>query len=194
MDILQTLVFDNGTRMTKAGFAGDDSPRIVFPSLVGHRRNSGIMVGMGSRDPYVGYEAESKRFMLTLNHPIEQGIHPVLLTEAPFNTKINRERMTEIMFEKFNVPAMHVATQAVLSLFANGRTIGIVLDSGECVTHIVPIYEGHVLPHAISRLDIGGRDLSKVPVVMNLAMKQFEGTFRKGNDVQVLAQLKEATT
>ncbi|WMV26720.1 hypothetical protein MTR67_020105, partial [Solanum verrucosum] len=185
MDI-QTLVIDCGSRMTKAGFAGDDSPRAIFPSIVGRPRHTGIMVEMGGKTSYVGDQALGRRIFLSRNYPIEEGVvrnwddmekiwhhtfyhelrvspaeHPVLLTEAPFNPKPNREKMTQVMFETFNVPAMYVENQAVLSLLANGRTNGIVVDSGDTVSHTIPVYEGHAISDAISLLNLGGCHLTQ---------------------------------
>ena len=87
--------------------------------------------------------------------------HNVMLTEAPMNPKENREKMAQIMFETFNVPGLYIAIQAVLSLYSAGKFTGIVADSGDGVTHFVPIFDGYSLPHAVIRLDLAGRDLTE---------------------------------
>ena len=143
------------------------------------------MADIARNNVYVGGEAQNRRDILNLTYPIEHGIvtnwddmeliwhytfnselkvapeqRPVLLTEAPLNPKAKREKMVEIMFETFKTPAMYVAIPAVLAFYVTGRTTGIVLDSGEGVTHTVPILDGCALSHAIIRLDLGGKDLT----------------------------------
>ena len=180
------VVIDNGSGLVKAGFSGEEAPRSVFPSIVGRPKVPGIMVGTEKKDVLIGQEAQEKRGILVMKHPIEQGVinnwddmekvwhhtfynelrispeeHNVLLTEAPLNPKNNRERITQIMFEVFNTPGMYIAIQAVMSLYSAGKTTGVVLDSGDGVSHFVPIYEGYAFPHAIIRVNLAGRDLTE---------------------------------
>merc|ERR1712199_51619 len=139
------IVIDNGSGMMKAGCSGEDAPKVTFSSVVGYPKQKTALVGT-DKDYYIGEEAQQKR--------------GILLTEAPINPKDNRERMTQIMFETFNARRFYVAIQAVLSLYASGRTTGVVVDCGDGVSHTVPIYEGYSMPHAIQRINLAGRDLT----------------------------------
>jgi actin len=160
------VVIDNGSGVIKAGMSGDNQPTVKFPSIVGKPKGAGI-IGGNQKDEYIGDEAQKLRGVLNLSYPIASGIvtewelmnkvweycfanelrvdaseHRVLLTEAPLNPKANREKMTEVMFETHNVQGLYIAIQAVLSLYSQGRTTGIVCDSGDGVSHTVPVYEG----------------------------------------------------
>merc|ERR1712080_254792 len=96
------------------------------------------------------------------------GDHYFLLTEPPLNTPENREYTAEIMFESFNVPGLYIAVQAVLSLAASWtkrqvgeRTLtGVVIDSGDGVTHVIPVAEGYVIGSCIKHIPIAGRSIT----------------------------------
>lgn len=182
------VVIDVGTGYTKAGVAGEEEPRVVMPSTVGYPKHEATMPGEESylKEFYVGRDATNMRGVLKLKWPLERGIiedfdsweklisftyynelgihpdeRPVLLTEAAFSPHKNRETMAEIMFETFDVPALYVETQTLLSLYASGNTTGLVIDSGEGVTHIVPVNQSFLLRHAIKRMNIAGRDVNR---------------------------------
>lgn len=137
-------------------------------------------------EAYIGSIAQQNRGILRLSHPIEHGVvtnwedmekiwnhtftndlkaspedHPLLITEAPLNPRKNRDRMCQIMFEGLGVPCVYVSIQAVLSLYASGRTTGVVVDVGDGTSHVVPVYEGFSLPTSVKRMDIAGRDITE---------------------------------
>lgn len=100
--------------------------------------------------------------------------HPIILTEPPLNTPENREYLAEIMFETFNVPSMYIGVQAILAICAswqskdqqNKSLTGCVVDSGAGVTHIIPVYDGSVIPSAIKHIPIAGGDITKFVLEM----------------------------
>jgi len=182
----ECVVIDNGSGMMKAGFQGEESPSIIFPSIIG-RAKYDAPAGMGTdKEFYVGDDAIAKRGVLDLTYPVDSGIinnwedmervwehlynnclrqesssAGVHLTEAPKNPTVNREKMAQIFFESFEVPAFYVSVQAVMALYASSRTDGLVYDSGDGVSHIVPVYQGFCINHAIKRMNLAGRELTK---------------------------------
>jgi centractin len=114
--------------------------------------------------------------------------HPVLLTEAPLTPRKNREKAAEIFFETFGCPALFISAQAILSLYASGRTTGVVLDSGDGVTHAVPVYEGFALPHAVMRSDVAGRDVTEHLMVQ---LRRTGHVFHTSAEREVVRQIKE---
>lgn len=182
---MNTIIVDNGSGVVKAGICGDLLPSHIFPSIVGVPKYESHSIYGNKKNIYVGDEIHDKKGILKLTYPIEHGIitnwdymekiwdytfdtkmkintkeSNILLTEAPHNPKKNREKIIEVMFEKYSFPASYIAIQGVLSLYSSGRTSGIVVDIGDGVSHTVPIYEGYHVSHAVNRYDIAGRDIT----------------------------------
>merc|ERR1712032_1249476 len=173
------------------------------------------MQGAAQKSEFVGEEAQQKKGILDLKYPIASGIveswedmekvwnhtfynelrvNPseitgVLLTEAPRNPKSNREKMMTIMFETFEVNNCYVAIQAVMSLYSAGRTTGLVVDSGDGVTHTVPVYEGFSVPHAVKKMDIAGRVLTQF--VQKLCQSQLNENFSSSAELEIVKAIKE---
>lgn len=190
-DEANSVLIDNGSFLCKAGFSGDDAPRAVFPAVVGHLREDVATSAIKVKDTYVGYDIRSKHCALKVQSPIRQGKvtnwddmekiwhhvfqkelrvaseeHPVFIAVPPLAPKADRQQITEIMFETFKTPAFYAAFNGVLSMYAAGRSTGIVFDSGDDVSHVVPVYECHALSSAIEQINIAGRDLTEYLTIL----------------------------
>jgi len=209
------IVCDNGTGFVKCGFAGDNFPAHIFPSIVGRPilRAEEKIQDVVLKDIMVGDECTVARDFLETSYPITNGIvqkwddmihlynytfidrlkidpkeHKIMLTEAAMNPKKNREKLVETMFETFGFQGVHCSIQAVLTLYAQGLLTGVVVDSGDGVTHIVPVYEGFALPQSIRRLDVAGRHLTEYMIKL-LLLRGY--TFNRTADFEVVREIKE---
>nr|CAG8485552.1 15687_t:CDS:2 [Entrophospora candida] len=163
MDPSKTLVVDNGTGFVKVGYAGSNFPQHVFPSVVGRPilRAEEKVGNVEVKNIMVGDEAAE--------------LH-------------NRREMVKTMFENYGFQGVHVEIQAVLTLYAQGLMSGVVIDSGDGVTHIVPIFDGYALPHQVRRLDVAGRDVTKYLIKL-LLLRGY--AFNRTADFETVRQIKE---
>lgn len=166
------------------------------------------------QDIMIGDEASELRQLLEISYPMENGIvrnwddmillydyifgekkmnidprhSKILLTEPPLNPTKNREKMVEVMFEKYGFRAIHVAIQASLTLYAQGLMTGVVVDSGDGVTHICPVYDGFCLTPLTKRLDVAGRDITRYLIKL-LLLRGY--AFNQTADFETIRQMKE---
>merc|ERR1712100_870810 len=209
------IVCDNGTGFVKVGYAGANFPAHIFPSMVGRPilRFEEKIDNVELKDVMVGDKAAALRSFLDIKYPLDNGIvrnwddmlhlydytfeeklkiNPsecrIMLTEAPMNPKKNREKMIEVMFEKYGFKSVYISIQAVLVLYAQGLLTGVVVDSGDGVTHIVPVYDGFALPHLTKRLDVAGRDVTKYLIKL-LQLRGYY--FNRTADFETVRQIKE---
>jgi actin len=184
------ICLDNGSMYLKAGFGGEDKPRVVLPNTIGTTKHASVLVGTGNKRNYIGQEAIARRGTLHLEQPMEHGNvrdwdkmeevwrymylnelkvspedHPVLMTFNMSNMT-NNVNTVATFFETFNVPAMYIGVQSLFSLYGSGRVSGLVVDVGDGVTTTIPFYEGEYLKHAKNRVDLGGRDVTNYLATM----------------------------
>ena len=189
----------------------------MFPSLVGRptlrAEDDTLDDGLEIKDVMIGDEAAKARHCLEVNYPVDCGIvknwedmeklwdytfyekleidpeeKKILLTEAPLNPKSNREKMFEMMFEKYSFEGATVSIQAMLTLYAQGLLTGVVVDTGDGVTHVVPVYEGFVPKNLIRRLDVAGRHITKYLIKL-LLLRGY--AFNASADLETVRQIKE---
>jgi actin-related protein len=168
-----SLILDLGSFSVKAGISTEEVPHEIR-SVVGRSR-------LETSTPYVGESAVALGNNVTLSEPIMEGLvedfqdlemlldfiysltnaegMPVVVAEHAFNSAPKREELSELMFEKFNVPELNATMQGILTLVGTGRVTGLVLDCGHGSCQTVPVFESYVLPHSIGSLRLGGRDL-----------------------------------
>ncbi|XP_075056679.1 actin-like protein 6A [Mixophyes fleayi] len=193
-DEIAGLVFDIGSHSVRAGYAGEDHPKLDFPTMIGSvlDREDGSTAmetnsGKLGSTYYIDNKAEEvpKENMEALS-PLKDGmiedwdsfqaildytykmlveskstLYPVLMSEASWNTREKREKLTELMFEHFNIPQFYLSKSAVLTTFANGRNMGLVLDSGSTYTTAIPVHDGHVLQQGIVKSPLAGDFISQ---------------------------------
>ena len=185
------VVNDNGSGFVKCGFAGSNFPTQRFPAIVGRPILRADEYAAGQlKEIMVGHECLEHRAALEVNYPLQNGIvrnwsdmeHvwdytwdkldidpsecKVMLTEAPLNPAKNRMKTFQIMFEKYGFESAFMSIQAVLVLYAQGLLSGCVVDAGDGVTHVIPIYEGYYAPQTstetnVKRLDLAGHALTE---------------------------------
>ncbi|CAB3373601.1 actin-like [Cloeon dipterum] len=177
-----SIVMELGAETCKVGLSSESAPTAAIRTVVGRPMNKRVSA---LRDHYVGDEALLKQDVLGIRRPLRRGRvdswddmillwqyafkevlrvnpeeHPVLLSEQPLVPPVNREKMTQVLFETFNVPKMYVASQPVLTLFSIGKITGLNVDTGLDATYAVPINNGFVVREGVRRVDLGGHDLT----------------------------------
>jgi len=212
------IVFDNGSGYLKAGLSSKETPMFTLPALIGRPmlRYKQKVGNIELKPLMIGDEVTPARSMLELSYPMEEGIiknaddmellwdyvlnkkleipkekfqeRKLLMTEAPNNPDRNKEVMAEILFDKLEIGYFNIEPQAKMTLYAEGEETGVVLDSGDGVTHVIPIFANYLLPHQIKRLDVAGRHITNY-LTRLLQIKGY--AFNSTADFETVREIKE---
>ncbi|KAA6403706.1 MAG: putative actin, alpha skeletal muscle [Streblomastix strix] len=134
------VVIDNGSQLTKAGFGGDKQPQSVFPTIFGNSR---------------------ARYTFNRVLKITPDDRSILLSEVPQTSTVDREKTSEIMFEKLKIGFMNIQNTGLLTLYASGKTTGTVLVIGGGLSSVVPIYNSVKQNDGIMKQDYAGKEITE---------------------------------
>ena len=212
------IVFDNGSGYLKAGLSNKETPSVTVPALIGRPmlRYAEKIEDFELKPLMIGDEVTPVRSLLELTYPMKEGIiqneedmallwdyvltqklglvkndlksRKLLLTEAPENPTANKIKMGEILFEKIGLGYFNIEPQAKMTLYCEGEETGVVLDSGDGVTHVIPVFDNYLLHHQIKRLDIAGRHITDY-LIRLLQIKGY--AFNSTADFEIVRELKE---
>ncbi|XP_012494775.1 PREDICTED: actin-like protein 6A [Propithecus coquereli] len=161
-DEVGALVFDIGSYTVRAGYAGEDCPKVDFPTAIGMvvERDDGstLMEIDGDKGKQGGPTYYIDTNALRVPRENMEAISPLKngMALLKWNTRAKREKLTELMFEHYNIPAFFLCKTAVLTAFANGRSTGLILDSGATHTTAIPVHDGYVLQQGIVKSPLAG--------------------------------------
>ena len=176
------VIFDTGSFETRVGTATTDEPAFTFPSVVGSSPFPLPIAGTHKRT-FVGHDAQQRRGLLTMKNTVADGCVTcwddmgelwdysfnqlqvasedctLLVTDLYNHNARQRALAIKMLFERFNVRRLFMASQQILSLYGAGETTGCVVDSGHTSTSVVPIFEGYRLMHTSQQMKVGGADV-----------------------------------
>lgn len=211
------IIIDLGSSEIKAGFLGNPPEIKRLPNIIGENLCK-INPSIINKPHYISSECEQYYSDLSIRNPIQRGNfikeddiplifeyifsqlglnpeqikeHPLLITEPLNNKYSNSENISQILFEKMNIPALIFAKQPLLSLISTGYSTGIVLESGSDITQSCVSYEGYLIENSCLRFDYGGKDVSNT---LNILLKQRNSDINYINffdDIKVLNDIKE---
>ena len=211
------IIIDLGSSEIKAGFLGNPPDIKRLPNIIGENLCK-INPSIINKPHYISSECEQYYSDLSIRNPIQRGNfikeddiplifeyifsqlglnleqikeYPLLITEPLNNKYSNSENISQILFEKMNIPALIFAKQPLLSLISTGYSTGIVLESGSDITQSCVSYEGYLIENSCMRFDYGGKDVSNT---LNILLKQRNSDINYINffdDIKVLNDIKE---
>lgn len=214
------IIIDIGSGTVKAGFSGEENPKLVFNNFFGESKYKKVLHTYDNKsaninEQYIGDDCDKYLGLIKLRYPVNRGSfekdediltlfnhiflklglnsqeikeHPILITEPILNPKSNREKISQILLDKLNIPAIFFASQPILSLLSTSSTSGIILESGDGVTQSCFVCEGYSIPCSYERYNYGGKDVTEYLKTM---LRKRGYNFYNTSEIKLVNDIKE---